>query len=361
MPLENMDRTGRGHRNGPKLTKEKLRNFLDIYKRQGFNKAATARHLRITRETVRKRLERAVELGLTVEVGVSEKNVSRDRLFDDARQAQIDQFARVEEGGTYQTPRPIPLTDDKPFVLIALGDPHLDNPGTDLHLWERWIEPLQEDVREPWVRSVCMGDMTDNWLRFLGFLNAESEMTERDAWTLLEGYLDQIGEAIDALILGNHDLWKNALALEYLGDKCGIRLTRAHGATAAYTTPEGRVITVGMRHRFVGHSQWNAVHAITKAAQMGWRENILIGGDKHISGRNWVKDPMTGKITHCYQLAAFKMIDSYAEEKGFQDQHITPAVALVIDPACEDDDPRLVKTFDCPQEAVDYVAFLRSR
>ena len=86
----------------------------------------------------------------------------------------------------------------------------------------------------------------------------------------------------------------------------------------------------------------------------------MIGGDKHISGQNWVKDPKDGTITHCYQLAAFKVCDDYAEEKGFQDQHITPAVALVIDPRYENDDPRLVKTFHDAREAADYCEFLRA-
>ena len=332
-----------------------LKRTAALYLSTGENVSEVARTLDMSRNSVRNRLTRAAEAGYLDPELLKRSNDSTHRSFERAVAAQKDQFNRVEKAGTYRTPRTVDLPDDKPFVLIALGDPHLDNKGTDLNLWDRWIEPLGEDN----VRGVCLGDMTDNWLRFLGFLYANAESTEEDAWVLLQGYMEKIGPDLDALVGGNHDLWKNEGALRYICEQFDVRY-RAHGVTLAYRTPMGREITVGMRHRFAGHSQWNTVHAITKAAMMGWRANVLIGGDKHISGQNWVKDPVDGKITHCHQLAAFKVCDDYAESMGFQDQHITPAVALVIDPRFEDDDPRLIKTFHDAREAADYCEFLRS-
>lgn len=340
-----------------KLPKTELKKVVDAYIRAGENLSAAARELDMSRSTFRNRLHLADEQGM-IEIDFNERtNAKRHRPFQAVRDASIDQFDRVYNSGTYKTVRRVDLKDDKPFVLIALGDPHLDNKGTDLNLWEKWIAPLEN--APDWVRGVCLGDMIDNWLRFLGFLYADSEITEQDGWTLVEEYLSRI--SLDAVVGGNHDLWKNEYALDLLAREFGMNY-RANGITLGYRTPMGRTITVGMRHRFNGHSQWNTVHAIMKAASLGgWHCNALIGGDKHVSGYGFTKESFTNKIIHMYQLAAFKLCDDYAEDKGFTDQHITPATALVIDPRREDDDPQLIVTFHEAQAAVDYCEFIRGK
>ena len=82
---------------------------------------------------------------------------------------------------------------------------------------------------------------------------------------------------------------------------------------------------------------------------MGVRDTILIGGHTHVSGESTERDPVTGKITFCYQVASFKLVDDYADTLGLMDRHISPAVALVIDPRRDDSDPELVKHFYDPE------------
>lgn len=332
------------------LTDDILQQTIEAYLAAGLVVADTARALRIARPAVRRRLAVAVERGLIPQDKVQRPRNSRNRLFEDVVAARKDEFDRVDQDGTYMTERPIFLQDDGPFVIIALGDPHLDNPGTDLTLWEQWIAPMEDGPH--WVRGVCLGDITDNWLKFLGHIYGSSEVTQQDGWTLIEGYLDKISDNLDVIVGGNHDLWNDERALAIMAQHLQVEY-RAHGFTAAYTTPGGRKITLGMRHRFKGHSMYNAAHGVLRAATLGgWRCNMLIGGDLHISGRTWVKDPTTGFITHAHQLGSFKIYDSYAEKMGFRDMHVSPAEAFVIDPARDDTDPSLITPFADPEDAV---------
>ncbi len=54
-------------------------------------------------------------------------------------------------------------------------------------------------------------------------------------------------------------------------------------------------------------------------------------------------------------------MDDYADTLGLLEGHISPAVALVIDPRRPDTDPEMVKHFYEPESAVDYLNFLRRK
>ena len=43
------------------------------------------------------------------------------------------------------------------------------------------------------------------------------------------------------------------------------------------------------------------MHGISEGCTLGVRDTILIGGHTHVSGESTERDPVTGKITFCYQ------------------------------------------------------------
>jgi hypothetical protein len=341
------------------VSDERLLEIVSALKARGGNISATAKHFGLSRQTIQQHLTTADDRGLigdTVRKGPNQSILGR-RVFADVVRHRKAEFEAVKDGGTFRTPHKVRLPDDKPFCLVLLGDPHLDNPGTDLNLWDRWIGVLN---RKQGVYGICLGDYLDNWFRALGHLYGGAQTTVDDAWTLLEGYIDQMGENLLVSVSGNHDDWGEVQALRMLMERNGV-IHRRRGIRLDLRTPAGHSVTVGLRHRFTGHSQWNPAHAVTKAAQLGWKDDILAGGDKHISGKGYVRDPDSGRITHCYQVAAFKLFDEYAEEKGFLDKHISPAVALVIDPTRPQTDPGRVVEFLDPVAAAAYVAALRAQ
>lgn len=339
----------------PRMTKPMMQEAVDAVLAHGSIKRASE-VMGLNRQALQNRIDAAAKAGMTTPRRV-ESNPSRWRPGAEiiaARKAEFERYkASVASGGNV-----IHLPDDSPFMVVVLGDPHLDNPGTDLSLWEEWIGVLDRSKRRT---AILMGDNLDNWPKVLGHLYAEAETTAPDGWTLLQHYLEEIGEDLDASVSGNHDDWAGS------NDVLGM-LMRQTGALHehmelrfSYKTPNGREFTIKARHKWAGNSMWNPVHAISRAAQMGDRETILLGGHWHTSGDARVVDPRTSFVTHCYQVGAFKRIDAYVKKLGLRELNMAPGVALVIDPRRADTDPEMVKHFYDPKAGADFLAFLRRK
>lgn len=339
----------------PPISSADLQAALDAVAEHG-SVSAAARALGLNRVTFINRLRVAQGKGLGAPASGGSPNMARWRPFAEIVAARKAEFGRVKDAGDGRKLHTVHMADDGPYCLIALGDPHLDSPGTDLNLWERWIGYLDADRH---VFALLLGDWLDNWVGKLQFLYGASETPAPEGWILLQGYLDQIAPHSLASVSGNHDDWSGYTdLLSHLMSVRGV-LHRNTSLRVALTGPNGRAVSIGMRHRFSGRSQWNPAHAVMKAAQMGWRDTLLVGGDKHISGDGLVRDPDTGKLTWAYQVAAFKVLDDYGDQLGLRDQHVSPAVAFVVDPRRADTDPQLVTAFHDPAAAVDYLNFLR--
>jgi hypothetical protein len=318
--------------------------------------SAAARAIGLTRQGLQHRLKLAEDAGLTKPT--RQANPSRWRPGEEIVAARKAEFERVKASGPTANGNIIHRPDDGPFMLVPLGDPHLDSPGTDLNLWERWIAALD---RAKHRTGILMGDVLDNWVKPLAHLYSTSEIPAPEGWILLQHYLETMGSDLDISVGGNHDAWSgHSDVLAMLMEQYGV-LHRGNSIRATYRTRSGREITVNARHSWPGRSQWNEVHGLKKAARMGVRDTILLGGHTHVSGEAVEKDPMTGKLSFCFQIASFKTQDDYADALGFLDRHVSPAVALVIDPRRADSDPELVKHFHAPEPAADYLAFLRRK
>ena len=338
-----------------KMTPEMAQEAIDAVLKHGSVRAASEA-MGLSRRTIAVRLDYAAAHGMTKPRAQS--NPSRWRPGEEIVAARKAEFERVSAAAPNRSGNIIFRPDEGPFCVFMLGDEHLDNPGTDLKLWERWIKPLN---RAKHVTGWSLGDVLDNWVKPLAFLYGAAETPAPEGWILLEHYLDQIGEDLDCSVGGNHDKWSgSADVLGMLMEKHGV-LHRNDSLRVAYKTPAGREITVNARHTWSGRSMWNAVHGIKRAARMGIRDNILVGGHIHISGEGREIDPLSGKISHCFQVASFKLVDEYADTLGLLEGHISPAVALIIDPRRPDTDPEMVKHFYEPESAVEYLAFLRRK
>jgi hypothetical protein len=332
-----------------------MQEAVDAVLKHGSIKAASEA-MGLHRATLQKRLDHAAEEGLTAPRRV-ESNPSRWRPGAEIVAARKAEFERLQASVRYDG-NIIHRPDDGPFCILFFGDEHLDNPGTDLKLWEHWISFLD---RRTHITGWSMGDVLDSWLKVLAHLYGQSETPAPEGYILLEHYLEQIGEDLDCSIGGNHDAWAgNNDVLGAMMEKYGV-LHRNNSLRVRYKCPGGREITIHGRHSWAGRSQWSEVHALKKAARLGVRDTILVGGHTHVSGEGLEKDPITGKYTYVYQVASYKLIDDYADTLGLLDRHHSPAIACVIDPRRADTDPELVKHFFDPAPAVDYLNHLRRK
>jgi len=249
----------------------------------------------------------------------------------------------------------IPITG--PIGLIHFGDPHVDDDGTDWSALERDIRLVQTT---PGLYAANIGDTTNNWVGRLGHLYGQQSVTAKQAWILAEWFIKQLSGKWLYMLGGNHDCWS--------GDGDPLRWVAAHCKTMYEATeariglafPNGREVVVNARHDFAGGSMWNPTHGPMKAAQMGVRDDIVICGHKHKSGYSPLKDPETGKVMHCLQVASYKRYDRYAREKGFRDQSLSPCVVTVIDPDAKNP-VDLIQCFWNAQSGADYLTYLRNR
>ena len=317
---------------------------------------AAAAALGMTRAGFQSQLDRAAQKGLIAPR--AESNPSRWRPGEEIVAARKAEYQRVKASAPNRDGNTIFLPDDGPFMVIFLGDEHLDNPGTDLALFERWISFLN---RSKHITGWSMGDMLDNWLKPLAHLYATAETPAPEGWILLEHYMEKMGEHLDCSIGGNHDAWSgHSDVLAMLMNQYDV-MHRTHSLKVTYRTRSGRDITINGRHSWPGRSMWNPAHGVMRAARMGVRDNILVGGHTHITGSGTEVCPMTRKISHCFQIGSFKRVDDYVDQLGLHDGNSSPALALIIDPSRDDSDPEMVKHYYDPEVAADYLSFLRRK
>jgi len=243
-----------------------------------------------------------------------------------------------------------------PIGIIHFGDPHVDDDGTDWGALERDIRLVQETEG---LYAANIGDTTNNWVGRLGRLYGQQSTSSKQAWILAEWFIKQLSGYWLYLIGGNHDAWSgDGDPLNWITSQVGA-LYEPSEARIGLVFPNGKEVVINARHDFAGGSMWNPTHGPMKAAQLGVRDDVVICGHKHKSGYSPLKDPETGKVMHCLQVASYKRYDRYAREKGFRDQSLSPCVVTIINPEAEDP-VDLIQVFWNSETAVRYLKMLRA-
>lgn len=249
----------------------------------------------------------------------------------------------------------VDVHDDLPIGVLHFGDPHVDDDGTDIALLEHHANLTRTT---PGLFAANVGDTTNNWVGRLARLYGEQSTSAREAWLLCEWFL-RLTQWL-YLIGGNHDCWSGAAdPINWIARQQDACYTPSE-ARLGLVFPNGRQVIVNARHDFPGHSQWNPAHGAMKAAQMGCRDDILVCGHKHVSGYGLLKDAESGSLSHCIQVASYKVYDRFAREKGFRDQNFSPCAVTVIDPRTSDP-TRLIQTFWNADLAAEFLTFQRSK
>lgn len=243
-----------------------------------------------------------------------------------------------------------------PVGLALFGDPHIDDPGSDIALIEAHAQVVRETEG---MFGACVGDYSNNWIGRLARLYGQQSTSQAEAWVLVEWFIKLLDWLM--LVAGNHDVWSGeGDPIKWMAKIARVQY-EAHGARVGLKFPNGRVIRLNARHDFTGKSQYNTAHGPAKAAQMGWRDHILVCGHLHTSGYNVLRDPSDGLISHALRVGSYKTFDRYAEEKGLPNQTFTVCPVAIIRPQFEDDDTRQVTIFFEPETAAEFLTFLRGR
>ncbi len=250
------------------------------------------------------------------------------------------------------------VRDDKPIGILFFGDPHLDNPGTDL----RAVKEHAELVRDtPGLYGANVGDTTDNWIGRLAMEWAAEGITQHDSYRLAEWFIRLVGQKWLFIVGGNHDLWSGAGdPMKWISAQTGA-LYQDTEVRVALRFPNRLEVRINCRHDFSGHSQWNPAHGPMKALFLGVRDHLAVAGHKHESAYGLIKDPAELFTMHALKVASYKIWDRYAKKKGFRDQTLSPCALAIIDQRKPETHPDLIKIFWCPGEGAEYLGWLRGR
>ena len=267
----------------------------------------------------------------------------------------VKQSEKVEQAKEARRLIAVRIKIDGPFGIAHFGDPHVDDPGTDWKDLKRHVDIVKAT---PGLFAGNVGDLTNNWVGRLAKLFAKQEVTHTQAFQLADWLMHEIPWLY--LVKGNHDLWSGAgdpldwicRGMDGLMDKFNLRLE--------IKPPKGKSVRVNIRHDFPGTSMWNPAHGPSRAAQMGWRDHILVAGHRHTCGYNILKDPASGLVSHAIRVGGFKKHDDFALEKGFPDQNFSPCAVTIINPQSKTE-IGLVHTIWDIETAADYLTWLRTR
>ncbi len=229
---------------------------------------------------------------------------------------------------------PIKVTMDGPIGILHHGDPHIDDDGADIHALEHHANLCRETEG---LFAGNVGDGINNWVGRLARLYGSQSTTEMQAVALLEWWMSlyqtPAGTKWLYLISGNHDYWHGDARdpMRWIATQAGA-LHQPSEIRMRLELPSGRTCSINARHDFSGHSMWNPAHGVGRAVQMGNWDDISVCGHRHVSGYMILRCPQDDRICHALQVASYKLYDRYARDKGFRDQHVSPAVLTIIDP-----------------------------
>ena len=248
----------------------------------------------------------------------------------------------------------IAINIDGPIGIAHFGDPHVDD-GTDLSQIIHYMDVLNATDG---MYSGNLGDIQNNWIGRLASLYGQQSTSAVESWKLTEFFVNKVNWLY--LVAGNHDVWSgDGDPLEFImRDHKGVY--ERWGARLNLVFPNGKEIRINARHTFKGNSIWNTAHGVARAAQTGWSDHVLTCGHTHISGYQVIKNPASGLISHAIQVAAFKIMDNYADKLGLDDKNIFNCPVTIIDPRYDDDDNRLITTIFNPLTACKYLNYLRN-
>lgn len=267
------------------------------------------------------------------------------------------EFGRKDEAARARKLIPIRVKTDQPIAVCLMGDPHVDDSGTDLETLERDMRVVRET---PGMYAGCVGDLQNNWVGRLAKLYAEQETTAGQSWQLVEWFVHELADKWLFMVSGNHDHWSGSGdPLRWIQRQAGVKMTGDHTVRLALRFNNGAEVRIVARHDFPGNSLWNPSHGQLRAAHLTHHDHVLVSGHKHTGGYQLIRVPATGLLAHCLQLGAYKTHDSYADQLGFPDRMIAPSATVIIDPKANE--LGLVRVEHDVEAAADWLTWKRGR
>jgi hypothetical protein len=244
-----------------------------------------------------------------------------------------------------------------PYALMFVGDPHLDDDGCNLPLWEDHCELMAGTEH---LYAVNIGDVTNDWVGRLAKLYANQEMGAHNAKRLVKHYLAERGIPWFLWLHGNHDMWDGPVGRDFFeGHRPNYVTMEDWQAKVTMVSPNGKEIRLWAAHNFKGNSIWNPMHGPLRAAQMEDWAHLYVAGHHHNCGLFQHENAHRDFVANGMRVRGYKFIDSYADLHQFGSHQYGASGIAIIDP--DADKLNAVTCFLDPFEGVDYLKFKRRK
>lgn len=251
---------------------------------------------------------------------------------------------------------PVNVKVDGPIGLGFMGDPHVDDDGTDLEQLFSHVDLF--DGSNEGLFAGCIGDAANNWVGGLARLWSEQSTSAAEARVIVEAFLTRVRWLF--YIHGNHDVWNggNNLINAILGS--GAAIKKESKIRMKLNFPNGKDLKIYAVHGFPGKSMWSEVYGAAKKAQLDGTHNIYVAGHIHTSGYAHGWHDGNQLMWHALQIASYKKIDRYAEELNLEPKDLYNCPVALIDPYATSEINFIRWEFD-PHEAAERLAWMRGR
>jgi len=186
----------------PKLDTEIMKRAVVAYHQHGTVTEA-AKALGLARGTFEHQYRQALIKGVTLE---QTREFEVDDLPSELPTAEEllkrrrDQFKKKAAAESARELIPVRVKVDGPFGVACMGDPHVDDNGTDIGLLESHVQIIQNTEA---LFAGNVGDYSNNWVGRLARLYAEQSLSAAEAWVLVEWLVQALPWMF--LVSGNHD------------------------------------------------------------------------------------------------------------------------------------------------------------
>jgi hypothetical protein len=222
----------------------------------------------------------------------------------------------------------------EPFAIACLGDPHLDNKGTDLIRLKKDMDLLAATG----IRTVNMGDLLDNfhYAGRLAKVQADNRVSAKEALALARWFVRDSGVRFDAHILGNHDHWPGDAYSTLLSQWVAEAKSRLYDwAVRLVYQWDGGSFSLMAAHDFKGHSKYNPLHALMARALEDGQDDAYVAGHRHTSAKGDFENGFRGQHYHFVRVRGYKAWDSHAHRNMFPQQVAGAAAMFIVDPYAE--------------------------
>lgn len=313
-----------------------------------------ARHLLdLGFEISERSIRRAVKKDFTVDEEVVD-SIASD--FESLYDRRVAEFAKKHRDHKLQKIVPIRVNIDGPIGLGFMGDPHIDDDGTDIKKLFQHADLF--DGSTEGLYAGCLGDMWNNWTGRISHLWKEQGTSADEAKVLVEEFLTRIDWLF--VVFGNHDAWSgHSDILPYIL-KNNAQVQKKFRLNLGLKFSNGRNCKIMAAHDFPGRSMWFEAFGPAKRAQLDGCNNIYVCGDTHTSAYTHGWHDGNEMMWHAIRVGSYKTIDRYAEELNLLDRSLYQCPVALIDPNASNELNFIRWEFD-PNEAKERIKWMRNR